>query len=336
MNHPLLRLLAVFIALCIAVDSSAQTKFRGVTVSTGVTEADLLDLATWKPNFIRIPLAWDEADSADEATYDAWLTSRLESLDAILAVCAAQNIKVVLALHSPPGGFVNRGSAPLHRVFAEEWAERDIIEVWQEIAQRYVGNTTIWGYDILNEPAQASVAQGRKDWNALAADIITAIRVQDSTVKIIVEAVYGDRITRLTKQSDLNVTYSFHMYYPLQFQHQGLYGRKFGVQYPNPKLTKKDLRKYIKKFAALQKKFSSPVYIGEFSAVRWAPKNSAYRYLKDVISIFEEYGLDWTYHSFREADPWSVEHTTNKNDSTRSTKQTDRERLLRQFFAKNT
>ena len=44
----------------------------------------------------------------------------------------------------------------------------------------------------------------------------------------------------------------------------------------------------------------------EFSAVAWAP--GADQYLRDCISIFEEYGWDWTYHAFREWPGWSVEH----------------------------
>ena len=46
--------------------------------------------------------------------------------------------------------------------------------------------------------------------------------------------------------------------------------------------------------------------MGEFSAVAWAP--GAADWLRDAISLFEEYGWDWTYHAFREWPPWSVEH----------------------------
>jgi hypothetical protein len=45
--------------------------------------------------------------------------------------------------------------------------------------------------------------------------------------------------------------------------------------------------------------------VGEFSACIYAP--GAGQYLRDCISIFEEYGWDWSYHSFREALWWNVE-----------------------------
>ena len=38
-----------------------------------------------------------------------------------------------------------------------------------------------------------------------------------------------------------------------------------------------------------------------------ARAEGADRYLRDCIELFEEYGWDWTYHSFREAPTWDVE-----------------------------
>jgi hypothetical protein len=77
------------------------------------------------------------------------------------------------------------------------------------------------------------------------------------------------------------------------------------------------------------------IYIGEFSAIRWAPGNSALNYLRDVIEIMEEYGWDWAYHAYREWDGWSVEHDSNPDNRERTAVPTDREKLLRSYFARN-
>jgi hypothetical protein len=77
------------------------------------------------------------------------------------------------------------------------------------------------------------------------------------------------------------------------------------------------------------------IYLGEFSAIRWAPGDSAHQYLRDCIDIFEEYGWDWAYHAFREWDGWSVEHGPDRNNRTRMATPTDREQLLRSWFAEN-
>jgi len=77
------------------------------------------------------------------------------------------------------------------------------------------------------------------------------------------------------------------------------------------------------------------MYIGEFSAIRWAPDNSAQRYLRDVIDIFEANDWDRTYHAFREWDGWSVEHGADRKDRQRTANPTDRQKLLKSWCAKN-
>jgi hypothetical protein len=84
-----------------------------------------------------------------------------------------------------------------------------------------------------------------------------------------------------------------------------------------------------------QRAYNVHIYAGEFSAIRWAPGDSAYRYLKDVIELFEEYGWDWTYHAYREWDGWSVEHGSDPNDHAPTKEPTDRKKLLLQWFAQN-
>jgi endoglucanase len=91
----------------------------------------------------------------------------------------------------------------------------------------------------------------------------------------------------------------------------------------------------LKQVAEFQRKYNVHIYIGEFSAIRWAPGDSAQRYLKDLIDIFEVHDWDWSYHAFREWDGWSVEHATDRNSHSRSKTPTDREQLLRSWFAKN-
>ena len=77
---------------------------------------------------------------------------------------------------------------------------------------------------------------------------------------------------------------------------------------------------------AFQKKYGAKIYVGEFSAICWAP--GAGVYLRDCIDIFEEYGWDWTYHAFREWAGWSVEHEGEEAESLRPSKDNPRRRAL--------
>jgi hypothetical protein len=126
---------------------------------------------------------------------------------------------------------------------------------------------------------------------------------------------------------------------PGTFTHQGVHGGKRQVRYPGEidgkMWDKAQLEAALKPAIDFQKTYGVHIYIGEFSAIRWAPDNSAYRYLRDAIDIFEAHDWDWTYHAFREWDGWSVEHGPDPKDRRPSPTPTDRQRLLQSWFAKN-
>ena len=123
-----------------------------------------------------------------------------------------------------------------------------------------------------------------------------------------------------------------------KFTGQGVNAAAAGVAYPGAiagKLwDKAELRRVLQPVRDWQRDFGVQIYIGEFSAIRWAPNDSACRYLKDCIELFEEFGWDWSYHAFREWNGWSVDYGQDKGDTTPSKTQTSRENLLRQWYGR--
>jgi len=83
---------------------------------------------------------------------------------------------------------------------------------------------------------------------------------------------------------------------------------------------------------AFAEKYRVHIYVGEFGAIRWAP--GAAEYLGDLVSIFESYGWDWSFHAFREWDGWSLEHGSNRKN-TSPVEMTDRQKAIRDAFEKN-
>ena len=136
-----------------------------------------------------------------------------------------------------------------------------------------------------------------------------------------------------------NVVYSVHMYIPHAFTHQGVHQQGPSYRYPGlidgKQWDKGQLEKALQPVITFQKRYGVHIYIGEFSAIRWAPENSAYRYLSDLIDIFEAHGWDWSYHAFREWSGWSVEHGPERQDTQPTSSPTDRQRLLCDWFAHN-
>jgi hypothetical protein len=75
------------------------------------------------------------------------------------------------------------------------------------------------------------------------------------------------------------------------------------------------------------------LYVGEFSAIRWAP--GAENYLADVTSIFEEHGWDWTYHAYREWQGWDLEYGPDEKDTKPSKNPTARFDVMEKLWKKN-
>jgi endoglucanase len=334
----------VFLILFVSFSINPESAFsqaspkRGMTLTPIITEGDIEVLASWGAKFARYQLFWldNKADSGSANEYSKWLASELDRLETLLPVFEAYNISLVLDLHTPPGGFVTQKSPAWHRIFAEQWAQELLISSWKTIATRFKGKSIIWGYDLVNEPAEKRVNAGLLNWNLLVRKLAQEVRAIDPTRRLIVQPVYGDqsRLPRLELLPFENVVYSIHMYYPLRFQHQGLYGNPLGVLYPEGKFNKNALEKNLEKASKFQKKHNVDIYVGEFSAVRWAPKNSAFRYLRDVIKIFDKKKWSWTYHAFREDNAWSVEHGTNRKINQPTLQETNRLKLLKKYFKK--
>jgi len=246
---------------------------------------------------------------------------------------------VVVDLHGGPHGGDESGKS----LFTDAACQAKFIEVWQRMARRYKDTKAVWAYDLLNEPNEGAVEGELADWQELAERAAKAVRAIDPHTTIIVEPPQGGGPAGLTHFHPIavpRVVYSVHMYLPHTFTHQGVHGKWTNhYRYPGDiqgmAWDKARLATALQPVVDFQEAYGVHIYIGEFSAIRWAPEGSAYRYLRDVIDILEANGWDWTYHAFREWSGWSVEHGTDRKNRERTRTPTQREKLLRAWFAQN-
>jgi aryl-phospho-beta-D-glucosidase BglC (GH1 family) len=214
-------------------------------------------------------------------------------------------------------------------LWREEGLQRSLVKNWKAIAARYRDVPEIAGYDLLNEP----IAKGEDgkaptpglDWLQLASSITDAVRSVDAKHVVIVEPSAGAEpwaFANLQPIKGANVVYSVHMYHPHEFTHQGVNRAypKRGIEYPsradspigawNKARLSQDLEA-VRKFS---KQTGIPIYVGEFSAVRWAPKGSRERYVSDLISLFDAEKWAWTYHAWRGWPGWDPENDSDDQD----------------------
>lgn len=320
-------------------------RLRGAMAGNRINEADIEHFAAvMGGNLLRWQLVESARAGRSIDNYDAWLDAELAYLDKVLEWCRKHGVMVVVDLHSPPGGEVTPSGYITGRgdIFRKRAAQTKLIDVWRKIAARYKGNDVIWGFDLLNEPDDSMLSEECLDWNELALAAGKAVREIDPSRTLIIEpANWGnpDGFTRFVPIDLPRVVYSFHMYLPHAFTHQGVNGQATGFDYPgridNARWDKPALRQAMEPAVAFAKKYRVHMFVGEFSAIRDAPNASASRYLEDVTSIFEELGYDWTYHAYREWQGWSLEHEGPLDKPRKAVEPTDRQRVITRWWKEN-
>ena len=307
---------------------------RGVmSPARDMTEDDFKTLKSWGATLLRYQIIRDWFGvnaNRDIVEYDSWITSRLDHLDkVVLPLAVKYGLKVVIDVHVPPGG---RDAGSEHNMFYEERYAKYFVDMWRRIARRFKGREGIYGYDLINEPCHKRMAVPGFDYWNLQRKAAEAVRAEDPKTPIVVTSnKWGgpDGFAALKPLPVENVIYQVHMYEPFEYTHQRVLGSRLEtVGWPNAEKgwDRAFLERKLKPVRDFQLKYGARIYAGEFSAVCWAP--DAGKYLSDCISLFEEYGWDWTYHAFREWPGWSVEHEGEDDKTLRPSADNARKRAL--------
>jgi aryl-phospho-beta-D-glucosidase BglC (GH1 family) len=319
------------------------SRLRGVMYGPHGKEGDIRDLAKMGGNHIRWQFYYHGATNPqqrlDLAAYDKWLDSTIAEVDRVLPLCEELGVSVLIDLHTAPGG-IDRQQ---HEIFRDPKFQQKLIDVWDKLATHYKDKPAVWGYDLVNEPSEGAVVDGLMDWRTLADTIAKRIRKIDPERAIVVSpGPYGgwDNLAYFEPLDVPGIVYSVHMYEPLSFTHQGvLDGMPRGVSYPGSidgkRWDKDAIRRALQPVREYQLDYAVPIYVGEFSAIRWAPGDSAANYLRDVIDVCEEYQWDWAYHAWREWHGWNVELGADESNMRPTPEPSDRHRALRAGLEKN-
>ncbi|MCB9495442.1 MAG: cellulase family glycosylhydrolase [Fibrobacteria bacterium] len=287
---------------------------------------------------------WYDKDFShtDLGMYRRWLSRKLDELERVLDDARRRQIGIIVDLHSPPGGASEDGTT---RIFLESKFQEAFLESWDSIVNRVGGSPALAGWDLVNEPNQNQPSPtGLKDWRELQIEVARRIRVSDSTTPILFEVAGNSHPEKfgLLRPVDLQgIVYEVHMYWPHAFVMQGFRPPwKDTIPYPGTwqgrPFDKDAIRSILEPVRSFQLATGARILVGEFSALRWAP--GASQYLADCISIFEEYGWDWTYHAFREYPGWDVEvadEPWSPHGKPIPSKPTERESVLRAGLSKN-
>ncbi len=132
-------------------DDAAAAFWQGFA-DTFITEADVELIAASGFDHVRLPInsrvIQDEHGEPIEAGYAL--------IDRLIEWCRTHKLWVLLDLHGAPGGQTgtNIDDSPrnLPELFMDSRYRELTLRLWRDIASRYVGETVVLGYDLLNEP----------------------------------------------------------------------------------------------------------------------------------------------------------------------------------------
>jgi len=329
---------------------------RGFMMNGNNSQKDYDDARAWGANVVRLQIhpARYAINHAKEF-WNAW-PSCMDQMEEQVKRAKQAGLKVVVDLHEPPFPHANFERP-------EFWNRVDLADtfcrVWKDIACRLLPyKDVIWGYDLCNEPLdRTQLPNTPRQWRPLAIQIINAIREVDPETWIVYETGPGSLFNGfkgLEPLPDTHIIYGAHFYYPQKFTHQGVFDikgtdlaeamKQVDIHYPSVidgyLWNKERLAGFLKDADEFQAKWKAPIYVGEFSVIRWAPKDAALNWLQDVVDLFESRGWSWSYHAFREFHGWSLEHDEKfwmngmpKPEAVNY--ETDRAKIIKKTFEKN-
>jgi hypothetical protein len=251
-----------------------------------MTRVDVDRLAAAGFNSIRLPMHYNlftlPIEEEPVKGTDTWLSTGFEMTDALLAWCRANRVYLILDLHAAPGGQGKDANISDYdprkpSLWESEENRRKTVALWRKLAERYVNEPWIGGYDILNEPNwtfEGKDKNGKEDlsnqpiWDLYQA-ITRAIRAVDTNHLIIVEGNgWGNNYNGFPKPWDNNLVMSFHKYW-------------------NP-----NTEEAIARFLALRDQFQMPIWLGESG-------ENTNEWFRECVSLVEKHGIGWAWWPYK-------------------------------------
>ena len=246
---------------------------------TYIAEDDIRLIGQVGFNTVRVPLHYALFMSADDPPRFAGPGYAL--LDRLIGWCRAAGLKVILDLHAAPGGQtgVNHDDGtgfPL--VFYVPKYRAETVALWRHLAARYRGETTVLGYDLLNEPISPYLDTDYLNprLEPLYRDIVAAIRAVDPNHPVFLAgAQWSTNFAVFGRPFAGNVAYTYHEFWSS---------------------TRRDA---IQKYVDFSNRYDVPVFLGESGELndRW---NRAFR------RLHERMGIGWSFWTYKNLDTTST------------------------------
>ena len=299
----------------------SQSQARGQARANHITEQDFKRIKEMGFDHVRLPIDevqfWDESGNKLD---EAWqlLTNALEW-------AVKYDLRVIVDLHTLRShNFVLR-EGEKNALYEDPAELQKLIDMWAQLSEQIKRfPISMVAYEFMNEP----VADDPEQWNQVVEKVHAALRKLEPKRKLVIgsnrwQSVGTFKDLRIPA-GDKNIILSFHYYNPMFVTHYRAswtdVGRYTGtVTYPGQLISNQDYeqasepvqkiisdnegltewnRDRIKNDMADAIKLAGDLglqlFCGEWGAYQRAPRDLAYAWMSDMISIFDECNIAWT------------------------------------------
>ena len=243
-----------------------------------ITCADIDFIAQQGANTIRLPFNYklftDEDYMGQTGQKDGF-----ERIDSVVSWCKANNLYLILDMHDCPGGQTGDNIDDGHGypwLFESEPSQQLFCQIWREIADRYKGETTILGYELMNEPIAHYFANRDSLYQLLQPlyqRCVKAIREVDQNHIILLGGAHWNSFFWMLDDAsyDDKLMYTCH-------------------RYGGP-ATKEAIAHYIN----FRDSINRPMYMGEFG-------HNTMEWQSDFVNVLKQNNMGYTFWPYKKVD----------------------------------
>jgi len=271
-------------------------KFFDNFINNFFTEDDASFLKTLGINCLRLALNYRRFE--DDSKPGLYIEKSFKVIDRVIKICKKNNIRVILDMHTVPGGQNPDWHSDNDTGVVLFWRDKSLrdrtISLWKEFALRYKKETGVIGYDLVNEPCLVDDIDGFNDFFLRVCEEILKI---DSNHLLFLE---GDNwatdFSIFRSLAGKNRAISFH-FYP---------GHHVDIE-ENSKSRKKKIHEYIKRFTDIRDKTGMALWCGETGSRLSKDMITKQKALiEDCLDVLEKEEISWTIWAYKDAQAMSM------------------------------
>lgn len=303
----------------------SQSEERGEARARHIQEDDFARLDSLGFDFVRLPI--DEVQFWDEEGNklpEAW-----QLMHNAIRWAGKHHLRTIVDLHIIRSHYFNaslEGNADANTLFSSEKAQQDLINMWYQLSDALKDySCDSVAYEFMNEP----VADDHEQWNQLIVKVHKALREREPQRTLVIGSNLwqGYETMKYLKvpENDKNIILSFHYYNPMILTHYGAWWTPIGkytgrVNYPGVLVSQEDyeaapdtvkhlldenhyttqvwdidkIRADFQDAIAAAKKYDLQLFCGEWGVYEKVDRELAYRWTKDMLTVFKENHIAWT------------------------------------------